>query len=71
MKTGDQAILRLDGLAPATQKCMKFAYHMRGQIMGKLEVIVNDVVAFAKSGNQGSEWKTGSVAVPAGAKVSR
>jgi len=39
------------------EKCLSFFYHMQGVNMGKLEVLINQHLAFTKSGDQGSQWK--------------
>jgi len=42
-------------------KIMTFKYHMYGACMGTLKVSVQGNVRFTKSGDQGDEWKTGTV----------
>ena len=44
-----------------TTPALIFNYHMYGSAINTLEVFVNGVLAFSKSGAQGSDWKNGVV----------
>ena len=36
--------------------CLRFAYHMYGQYVGSLEVLLNDVTLWQLSGDKGNQW---------------
>ena len=58
---GDKATLEKDGLSFNTKKCFSFHYHMFGNSMGTLNVLVGDkTVVFTRSGNQGNTWHRAS-----------
>ncbi|XP_074645957.1 MAM and LDL-receptor class A domain-containing protein 1-like [Tubulanus polymorphus] len=64
--TGDQAELAANTQSASDSCVMNFYYHMHGSSMGKLEVKLDGNVVFDKSGDQGNQWKHGSVNIPKG-----
>ncbi|XP_074645962.1 MAM and LDL-receptor class A domain-containing protein 1-like [Tubulanus polymorphus] len=63
---GDQARLEANTRSASDSCVMNFYYHMYGAVMGRLEVKLNGNVVFSKSGDQGNQWKHGSVPIPKG-----
>ncbi|XP_074645316.1 MAM and LDL-receptor class A domain-containing protein 1-like [Tubulanus polymorphus] len=63
---GDQAKFEADTLSMSDSCVMNFYYHMHGSHMGTLEVKLNGKVEFSKSGDQGNQWKQGSVTIAKG-----
>ncbi|XP_074645742.1 MAM and LDL-receptor class A domain-containing protein 1-like isoform X2 [Tubulanus polymorphus] len=65
-KTGDQARLEANTRSASDSCDMNFYYHMYGLMMGKLEVKLNEKVAFSQSGDKGDQWRMGSVKIGQG-----
>ena len=53
---GDNAKLNSPKLQFSGNMCLQFFYHMYGSTMGTLNVEVNGVNVFSKSGDQGKIW---------------
>ncbi len=53
------------GLAYRGEVCVEFAYHMRGDSMGRLEVRTSggEEAVWERSGEQGDSWNTATVTV--------
>lgn len=65
-KKGEKAVLRSNPLTIPGAYVMSFKYNMNGNCMGDLEVMVDGVQSFKKTGDQGADWKTADVALAAG-----
>jgi len=61
---GDFADLNASSLTLLGPTVLTFQYHMYGATMGKLQVLVNGIKFWEKSGNQGNAWKTAKVYLP-------
>ena len=48
---------------------IRFSYHMFGATMGTLEVVVDDVVVWSKSGDQGNTWFEAQIPLPSDTNV--
>ncbi|XP_074662658.1 MAM and LDL-receptor class A domain-containing protein 1-like [Tubulanus polymorphus] len=66
---GDQGLLEAATQSASDSCSMNFYYNMNGQTMGKLEVKLNREVVFSISGDQGDQWKQGSVAITKGGAI--
>jgi len=60
-KKGDKAILTSPPLLLPQPMVLQFKYHMHGEYMGSLAVIVDGQTVWKKTGNQGDVWKDGLV----------
>ncbi|XP_069134308.1 thyroid hormone-induced protein B-like [Argopecten irradians] len=72
----DVAVLSSDDLTLESPFCLTFAYHMYGNDMGKLKLLVNDetgleVITWSKSGDQGDEWHNVTIEIPSSVPSSR
>ncbi|XP_074645317.1 MAM domain-containing protein 2-like [Tubulanus polymorphus] len=63
---GDQGWLEAATQSASDSCVMNFYYNMNGSTMGKLEVKINGKEVFDQSGNQGDQWKQGSVTIAKG-----
>nr|XP_034326622.1 uncharacterized protein LOC109620900 isoform X2 [Crassostrea gigas] len=73
---GDEGVMEisLTNLNLTTYACFQFYYHMRGEDMGELDVIIEDksgseVGRWSRSGNVNSDWNQGFISLPANAEM--
>uniref|UniRef100_A0A8W8MGF7 Metalloendopeptidase n=1 Tax=Magallana gigas TaxID=29159 RepID=A0A8W8MGF7_MAGGI len=69
-KPGDKAIIRTTVPLPEKAGCLSFAYNMFGRNVNKLSLFLEDFGStktelWSKTGNQGSDWLTADINVPA------
>ncbi|XP_069134587.1 MAM domain-containing glycosylphosphatidylinositol anchor protein 1-like [Argopecten irradians] len=65
----DVAVLSSDSLTLDDPFCLTFAYHMYGNNMGKLKLLIRDetgldVITWSKTGNKGDEWHNLKIEIP-------
>ena len=63
-RAGDNATMEKSGITFTGNTCVRFFYHMYGNSMGTLNVLVGDEKVFTRSGNQGNKWIEARVRVP-------